>query len=115
MLEAGRFPFMEVVGSTGTWSLVEWAYVDTGYEGGLLIPVEFRDEVLAAAERVPLRLADGSIVKAPAWRGTVQIDEHTFPAEIAALSPRLLLGRQITDRLNICLEFGQRVTVAFAD
>ncbi len=107
------FPYVEVVLTIGTWSLVEAALVDTGFDGGLLIPAYLRHEVLAEPGWVPLRMPDGSMVRAASWSGTVDVDGRTYNADVAALGSRFLLGRQVTDNFTVCFELGRRVTVAF--
>jgi hypothetical protein len=34
MLTSNHYPFIEIVISIGTWSFIEEAYLDTGFEGG---------------------------------------------------------------------------------
>lgn len=57
MLNSSRFPYFEAVLSIGTWSIIEHFYLDTGFEGGLLIPAYLRHEVLASPRRIRLRVA----------------------------------------------------------
>jgi hypothetical protein len=115
MIESDRFPYLDVVLTIGTWSLVEAFYVDTGFEGGLLIPEYLRHEVLANPEWIPLRMPNGPIVRAPSWTGTVEIADRPFATEVAAMGSRFLLGRLITDQLLVCFEYGRRLTFSFAD
>ncbi len=115
MLISDRFPYLEVVLTIGTWTVVDWAYIDTGFESGLLIPARLSQAIPAHSDRVPFRMADGVLVSAPFWSGTLELNGQEFPVDVAAIGQRFLLGRQITDRFNICFEFGRRVAVTFAD
>src|SRR5947207_12751947 len=65
------FPWIEFGVSIGTWDLVDYAYPDTGFEGGLLIPAGVGREIVASPDRVPLCLADGAIVQLPCLTGTL--------------------------------------------
>lgn len=107
------YPFVEVAVSVGTWSLVELAYLDTGHEGGLVVPVEFANEILAAPSWIPHQLADDRRIDAPTWTGILQIMDREFVADVTAMGTRLLLGRDILDRLTVCFEHGRRLTIQF--
>jgi hypothetical protein len=111
MLTSSQFPYVDVVITIGTWSLVESVYLDTGFEGGLLIPEYLRHEILASASRVRLKVADETIVRAPGWSGLVRLAESQFDVEIAALGARFLLGRDVLDQITVCFEEGKRVTI----
>ncbi len=104
---------MEVVVSIGTWSFVEWAYIDTGFEGGLLIPAYLKDEILAGYILTPLEVADGAIVLAPQWDGQLELNGNTFRIEVSALGARFLLGRDVIDMLSLHLDQGRSVRVDF--
>ena len=55
MSESGSYPCIELILTIGTWDLDAFATLDTGFDGGLLIPIgvgrEFRVEVAAIGSR----------------------------------------------------------------
>jgi predicted aspartyl protease len=107
------YPLLELVLEVGTWETDAEAYPDTGFEGGLCIPIGVGREILAAPFMTPLRLADGSQHEVKTWRGRIDLQGHVFDVEVAALGNRYLLGREVLDRLEICFEYGQRVRLQF--
>jgi len=88
MMGEAPYPWIEFSVTVGTWDLVELAYPDTGFEGGLLIPAGVGREVLASPNLTPLRLADGAILEVRSWRGTLEIADHRFLIEVAAMGTR---------------------------
>ena len=113
MLISDRFPYVEIEVSIGTWSFVESAYIDTGFEGGLLIPSYLKDEVLAGYVLTPLEVADGAVVLAPQWDGQLELNGHKFRIEVSALGSRFLLGRDVIDMLSLHLDRGRRMRIDF--
>jgi predicted aspartyl protease len=109
------YPLLEFVLSVGTWDTAGEAYPDTGFEGGLAIPLGVGREILAEPDLIPLRLADRSTVEADSWSGELELEGHRFRVEVVALGSRFLLGREVLDQLEICFEFGRHVRLRFAD
>jgi predicted aspartyl protease len=109
------YPWIGFGLTIGTWDVVDLAYPDTGFEGGLLIPVGVGREVLASPNRIPLRLADGNTVDVLSWRGIVEMEGRRFLVEVAAMGTLYLLGREVLDQMEVCFEFGRRVRVRFDD
>ncbi len=109
------YPWIEFGLSIGTWDVADLAYPDTGFDGGLLIPAGTGREVLASPAWVPMRLADGETIQVRSWGGIVEIADHRFPAEVAAMGTRYLLGREMLDQMEVCFEFGRRVRLRFPD
>ena len=96
MLTSDRYPYVEILIEIGTWSFIEHAYIDTGFEGGILIPAYLWHEILASYIDSPLQVADGEVVLAPNWNGAVQIANARFRVEIYAMGRRFLLGRDVS-------------------
>lgn len=111
MVTSGRYPYTEFIVTIGTWTLVEEAYLDTGFEGGLLLPAYLEDEILASPDRTKFEIADGAMVMLPAWTGYIELSTCQFSVEVAAMGSRFLLGREILDKLTVCFERGKRVTI----
>src|SRR5690349_7278707 len=108
------YPWIEFSLTIGTWDVADLAYPDTGFDGGLLVPIGVGREVLASPTWTPLRLADGEAVEVRSWTGELEIEGRTFHIEVAALGARYLLGREVLDQLELCFEFGRRLRLRFA-
>jgi len=109
------YPWIEFVLTVGTWDVVDAAYPDTRFEGGLLVPAGVGREIVASANWIRLRLADGNVVQARSWSGTLELEGRSMAVEVAALGYRYLPGREILDQLEICFQFGRSVRLRFAD
>jgi predicted aspartyl protease len=109
------FPLVEFTLSTGTSDIGGEALPDTGFEGGVIIPVGVGREIISTGVLAPWRMADGTVRTVRTWTGTLVLDEHSFRTEVLALGSRYLIGREILDQLEICFQFGRRVTLRFHD
>lgn len=109
------YPWIEFSLTIGTWDVADLAYLDTGFEGGLLIPLGVGREVLASPTQVPMRLADGDTVDVLSRRGIIELAGHRFLVEVAAMGARYLLGREVLDQMEVCFQFGRRVQLRFGD
>src|SRR5579862_6075847 len=103
-MRSDRFPYVEVVVTIGTWSNVIWAYIDTGFDGGLLLPARIGRGVYADPDYGPFRVADDYVLRVPCWPGTLELNGTEYSVDVAAVGSRCLLGRQVTDNLTVCFE-----------
>src|SRR5437764_11651061 len=115
MNNSGGYPCIELILTIGTWGIDAFANLDTGLDGGLLIPIGVGRQILASPDEITLRLPDNSYVKADSWDGTIEVEWRGFMAEVAAIGSRFLLGREVLDKMGVCFEFGQEVTIRFRD
>lgn len=108
------YPYVEAVITIGIWSVIDYVWLDTGYEGGVIVPARLVDEIWAEPEREPFAMADGIIIRAPQWTGSIQIEDHSFQnVGIAAMGPRFLLGREVLDQMTVCFVRGREVRLEF--
>lgn len=108
-------PRVELTLRLGTWETWVEAVVDTGFEGGLLIPASLEADIYAEPILRPVALADGIVRSAPHWDGMVILADRPFAAEVAGLGKGFLLGREVLDQVHICFEFGNRWVIRFRD
>jgi predicted aspartyl protease len=109
------YPRVEFVAAIGTWAFEGEAYIDTGFDGGLIIPAALQEDVLAEPAFNPVRLADNSIQVAPHWPARVELEGREFHTEAIGLGVRFLLGREVLDQLEVCFEFGRTARLRFRD
>jgi hypothetical protein len=107
------YPLVEFSATVGTWEVVDYAYPDTGFDGGLIIPQGVGWEILAEPEITWLRMPDGERREVSSWDGSVILDGRPFRTEVTAFGPGYLIGRDILDQLEICFEFGEELRVRF--
>jgi predicted aspartyl protease len=84
------------------------ALLDTGFDGYLALPPTFFPAGEPPDGYLPCRLADGSGVLSPYYRGVVEVGGlASLQALIIALGDEPLVGRGVADRFSILLNHGQ--------
>jgi predicted aspartyl protease len=106
------YPYVEIAFVIDTFrSPTVLAYVDSGFDGYLLVPAA--QSVLFGPSQFSTswELGDGSVVQAQEYRGEVQVVglPLTVPARITFLGEEYLLGRGVVDRLRMTFDRGQRL------
>lgn len=112
---SSRFPYLPLsieVPGTGSLFVEVEAFLDTGFDGDVVIPWDFVASDKVPDGYLPWRLADGSEIITPVYVSTVELGRMgTFPVVIAALGDEPMIGRGVIDRFSIVLDHGQRVIV----
>jgi predicted aspartyl protease len=87
------------------------AYLDTGFDGYLIVPATQLSVLGPPQFSAPWELGDGSVVPANEYRGDVFVSglAVTIPARITLLGEEYLLGRSVVDRLRMTFDHGQRL------
>ena len=108
------YPYLEVEFTVGTFrSAPVLAYVDTGFDGYLIVPAAQLGLLGSPQFSAPWELGDGSVVQAQEYRGEVYVSglAVTIPARITLLGEEYLVGRGVADRLRMTFDHGQRLLV----
>lgn len=89
------------------------ALLDTGFTGHLAVPLSvLRDGIGLPDGRSDWELADGSMIDAPTYLGSVEIVGFPpIPATVIFLGNENILGRGVLDRFKVTFDHGQRVVV----
>jgi predicted aspartyl protease len=88
------------------------AMVDTGFDGGVVIPSNLLDPSLEPIRHLPWSLADGSEVLLPAFLGAVQIGNlPPITTIIMPLGDEPLIGRHATNNYRLIFDHGVQVIV----
>ncbi len=111
-VESVRFPYVPVtISLRGQRDEVE-ALLDTGFDGGIVIPEGFIAGARPPDGYVTWRLADGSEVLAPVHLGEATVAGVILsPVVVTVLGHEPIVGREVSDRFMIVLDRGQRVIV----
>jgi predicted aspartyl protease len=109
-----EYPYLPVRFGTRNQVVEEAALLDTGFTGSLAIPATWRNRLGRPDGWGRWRLADGSIIHAPVYLGSVEIIglPEVRAATIVVVGDEYILGRRILDRYEITLDHGQRVIVS---
>jgi predicted aspartyl protease len=106
------YPYVEVEFAVGAFrSPTVLAYVDTGFDGYLIIPITQTSLLGSPQFFAPWELGDGSVVRAQEYRGDILISglSMSIPARITLLGEEYLLGRGVVDHLRMTFDHGQRL------
>ena len=106
------YPYVEIEFAVGAFrSPTFLAYVDTGFDGYLIIPVTQTSLLGPPQFSAPWELGDGSVVQAEEYRGEILVSglAITIPARITLLGEEYLVGRGVVDQLRIIFDHGQRL------
>jgi len=106
------YPYVEIEFSVGAYrSQTFLAFVDTGFDGYLIVPSNQSSLLGAPQFSAPWELGDGSIVEAQEYRGDILISGLNvfLPARITLLGEEFLVGRGVVDRLRVTFDHGQRL------
>lgn len=107
-----RFPYLPIRLLVGGRSAETEALLDTGFDGAVVIPVDFLGPDVSPDSHAPWTLADGSAVLAPVYIAVLRIgDLEPLRVLATALGREVLLGRTVSDRFGITLEHGRRLIV----
>ena len=106
------YPYVEIKFTVGAFRSPPFlAYVDTGFDGYLVIPATYTSVLGPAQFSAPWELGDGSVVQAQEYRGDLLVSglAINIPARITLLGEEYLVGRGVVDRLRMTFDHGQRL------
>ena len=112
MVVTPAYPYVEVTFTIGAFRAPTiLAYVDSGFDGYLLVPAAQATLVGPPQFSTSWELGDGSVVQAQEFRSEIQVSglPLTIPARITFLGEEYLLGRGIIDRVRMTFDHGQRL------
>lgn len=88
------------------------AMIDTGFDGGVVIPRSLLDPALTPVRYLPWSLADDTEVLLPAFAGTVEIGALPPVATVVMpLSEDALIGRHVIDNYRVIFDHGNQVII----
>ena len=113
MIVSENYPYVEVRLSVREQQLEAQAYVDTGFDGYVIVPNRY-SFMLGLGDYVSRwRLGDGSEVEAEDYLGTAEIVgvPMAIPARISRLGDEFIIGRGIIDRYRMTFDRGQAIEI----
>ena len=86
-------------------------FVDTGYDGGLVIPESERVGFVEPMTLIPIRLGDGSQINAGEYIGTLTLEDRQLEVTVLFLGNEYLIGREVVDQLHLCFHHGEYLEI----
>jgi len=111
MLISHRYPYLPFRCQVKGLTFDAWAYVDTGFDGGLIVPESEAPKLGIPLKLTLVELSDGSHLFAPEFEGAIQLGEVEMPILVLCLGNEYLLGREVLDKLRVCFHRGEQVEV----
>lgn len=113
MLASEDYPYLEVQVVVRDYKAQVRAYLDTGFDGYLVIPLSLATNLGTEDYVTQWELGDGSLIEAKEYFGAIEIPglETSLPARITSLGDEFLIGRGIIDQLRVTFDHGQRIEV----
>ncbi len=111
LIVSDRYPYLQVRVSIGAHVLELWGFVDTGFDGYLVIPAQLMENLGHEDYVARWELADGSFVEAGEYLGRAELVglENSLPVRVTALGEESLIGRALIDRFQLTFERGRRL------
>ncbi len=109
-VQSTRVPYapIAVTADHAATELAFEALVDTGYTGYVVVPQGSFTNGAVLEHRLRLRLADGSTIVAPAYRGTLRIGAATLrPVAITEMGDEAIIGMQVVSRFTLTIDHGR--------
>jgi predicted aspartyl protease len=109
---SSRFPYLRLNLELHQRSQDIECFLDTGFDGDLVVPETLVRPGGPPDGFLPCRLADGSEVLTRFYRGLVGLaGMGSFAVILLALGDEPLAGRGVTDRFRVVLDHGQQLIV----
>lgn len=107
-----RFPYIRVNLSFLRRKLKTEALVDTGFDGGMILPPKMILNGEPPLGYSSWTLASGEQVNAPYFLGKVRIGKFKpVNVLITVLGDEPLIGRKVTDQFKVIFDHGKRIIV----
>ena len=109
---SNNFPYIPLLLELGHHVVRLEALVDTGFDGAIVVPADIVTDAEPPPTYLRWRLADGSQVTAPAYRGTLQIgDMPPLRVTVTVLGDETIVGRAVTNHFKVTLDHGRQLIV----
>lgn len=110
-LTSSRFPYLPVKVSIKKDFELE-ALVDTGYDGGVILPPKLISNGEVSGWLVECKLADDSMVKVPAYIGLVRLGSKKLnDITVLVMGDEPIIGREIIKHFKVIFDHGRKIIV----
>ena len=107
-----HFPYFLVIISTLKGNFEVEALLDTGYDGGVILPAKLLTNGELSGWWVNCKLADNSIVEVPAYLGSVRLGGKKLNnITVLVMGDEPMIGRGVIKSFKITLDHGRKIVV----
>ena len=113
MVSSQDYPYLKVYLALRSYQTEVLAYIDTGFDGYLIMPVGLTQELGKPDYISRWELGDGSLTEGQDYVGSVRIIglSDNIEARITAIGNEFIIGRALIDQYRVVLDHGRRVDV----
>src|SRR3989338_10655869 len=107
---SSRFPYLPVNISITEKEFELEALLDTGYDGGVVLPPMFITNGEVSGWLVDCKLADNSIVEVSAYLGSVRLGNKKLNnTTVLVMGDEPIIGREVIKHFKIILDYGRKI------
>lgn len=114
-LTSSRFPYIPVQVRIRGIERREWALVDTGFAGKLIVPDSWMSMDIGTPDgQGRWRVADGRVAIAPSYAGELTLGDdfaHFAPIRCDVLGDYCVVGREVVALFDVRLDHGASVVI----
>lgn len=111
VVTSSRFPYLPIKVSVKKDFELE-ALVDTGYDGGVILPPKLISNGEVSGWLVDCKLADDSMVKVPAYIGSVRLGNKKLnDITVLVMGDEPIIGREIIKHFKVIFDHGKKIIV----
>jgi len=108
-----HFPYLPISISTVKGNFELEALLDTGYDGGVVLPPTLITNGEVSGWLVNCKLADNSIIEVPAYLGSVILGNKKLNnITVLIMGDEPIIGRSIIKYFKIILDHGRKIVLA---
>lgn len=106
-----NFPYLPVKIAIKQRNLNLEALLDTGFDGNVILPPKLITNGKLSAWMLNCKLADDSVVKVPAYLGSVKLgDKKLNNITVLIMGDEPIIGRGVIDHFRVVLDHGNKIT-----
>lgn len=105
------YPYLDVRCHVHGREFAAPAYVDTGFDGGLVIPESEQVGMPDSHAITLIELGDASYTVGAEYVGRVSVGNRQFKASVLFLGNEYLLGREVVDQMRLCFHHGEYLEI----
>lgn len=111
IVTSSHFPYLPIKVSTKKDFELE-ALLDTGYDGGVIVPPKLISNGEVSGWLVDCKLADNSIVEVPAYIGSVRLGNKKLNnITVLIMGDEPVIGREVIKYFKVILDHGSKITL----
>src|SRR5574341_730842 len=111
MPQSASFPRVEIQIRIGSLKAHVSAMVDTGFGGGILLPLRERDKLGTRDGFTNLRLANDDRITVELFQAMVGLKDREMIVRAVVSGSEFVVGREVLNHFRVCFDHGKSVEI----